>query len=57
MKTWTTEECFMYGHILKKRGQTSYEQFLIEMCENNYLSQEELEEYKQNKLWEKEMEK
>lgn len=57
MKTWTTEECFMYGHILKKRGQTSYEQFLIEMCENNYLSQEELEEYKQNKLWKKEMEK
>ena len=56
MKSWTIEECFKYGHILKNKGITTYEKFLIELHEKNYLSQEELEEYKKHKLWQKEME-
>lgn len=55
-RSWTTEECFKYGHILKKRGMTPFEKLLIEMYENGYLPKEELEQYKQNPLWQKEME-
>ena len=56
MKSWTTEECFKYGHILNKSGITPFEKILIEMNRNGFLSKEELEEYKQNPLWKKEME-
>ena len=56
MKSWTTEECFKYGHILKVRGIAPFEKVLIEMNNNGYLSREELEEYKRNPLWKKEME-
>ena len=56
MKTWTIEECFKYGHILKDKGITSYEKFLIELNKNNFLSREELEEYKKHKMWREDME-
>ena len=56
MKSWTIEECFKYGHILRNKGISSFEKVLIEMNKNGHLSKEELEEYKQNPLWEKEME-
>ena len=56
MKSWTDEECFKYGHILKNKGITTYENFLIELHKNNYLSQKEIEEYKSHKLWQKDME-
>ena len=56
MKSWTTEECFKYGHILKEKGITPFEKILIEMNNNGYLSGKELEEYKRNPLWQKEME-
>jgi len=55
-RSWTDEECFKYGHILKEKGVTTYEKFLIEMCKNGHLSKEELEEYKQSPLWNKGME-
>ena len=55
-RTWTDEECFKYGHILKNKGIATFEKVLIELCQNGYLSQEELEQYKQNPLWDKTME-
>lgn len=56
-KSWTDEECFKYGHILKDKGIISYEEFLIEIYKNGHLSKKELEEYKQSPLWDKKMEK
>jgi hypothetical protein len=52
-RTWTDEECFKYGHILKKTDNryASYEEFIQSAFDNGFISKKEYNKYKKNELW------